>query len=131
MNTRVTLEDACCPPVPGQILDHGAATETAELLKAIADPVRLQLLTHIAGAPGTTVCACHLLEPLGISQPTLSHHLKRLTEAGLITRERRGRWAHYTLVGERLDQARATLAGLLERDCGRHPGGAFGRSAPR
>lgn len=117
MNALPMPDDACCPPGEGQILGHAAAADTAELLKAIADPVRLQLLTHIAGAPGTTVCACHLPEPLGISQPTLSHHLKRLTEAGLITRERRGRWAHYTLVGERLDQARATLAGLLERGC--------------
>lgn len=113
----VPADDVCCPPGPEGILDHRAAHQTAELLKAIADPVRLQLLTHIAGAPGTTVCACHLPAPLGISQPTLSHHLKRLTDAGLITRERRGRWAHYTLDSERLDQARAALAGLLDRGC--------------
>ncbi len=115
MNTQTLAPETCCPPGPDDILNHCEAVDTAELLKAIADPVRLQLLMHIAGAPGTTVCACHLPEPLGISQPTLSHHLKRLGEAGLISRERRGRWAHYTLIPERLEQVRATLAGLLDR----------------
>ncbi|MBK7721123.1 MAG: helix-turn-helix transcriptional regulator [Austwickia sp.] len=104
--------DVCRPPGTRPILDHTSAAEVADLLKAIADPVRLRLLTHIGAAPGTTVCACHLTEPLGISQPTLSHHLKKLIDAGLITRERRGRWAHYTLVADRLEQALAPLAGL-------------------
>lgn len=102
--------EVCCPPGEGAILDHDAAVAVAELLKVIADPVRLQLLDHIAAAPGTTVCACHLPVSLGISQPTLSHHLKKLVDAGLVTRERRGRWAHYTLVGERLEQARSAIS---------------------
>lgn len=67
----------------------------SELMKALADPVRLRLLRFVADSPDTTACACHLPPELGISQPTLSHHLKRLVDAGLLIREQRGRWAHY------------------------------------
>ncbi|GAB3624471.1 hypothetical protein GCM10027418_25560 [Mariniluteicoccus endophyticus] len=87
--------------------------ERAECLSAVfkvlSDPTRVRLLALISGAPGGTACACDLTEELGISQPTLSHHLKRLTEAGLITREQRGRWAHYTAVPGTLNTARGFL----------------------
>lgn len=88
--------EECCPPGPG-LLPRSDAEQVAALFKALGDPVRVQLLSHIAGAQHGTACACHLPEALGISQPTLSHHLKKLTDAGLVTREQRGRWAHYTV----------------------------------
>ena len=103
----------CCPPALA-LMDLGDAEELAVVLKAVADPVRLRLLHHIAAAPDTTVCACHLPAALGITQSTLSHHLQRLVQAHLITREQRGKWAHYRLntpVMEKLIQAlRGTVA---------------------
>ena len=95
----VTLEaplGECCPSSLA-LMNPADADELADILKAVADPVRLRLLHHIAAAPDTTVCACHLPTALGITQSTLSHHLKRLTDAQLITREQRGKWAHYQL----------------------------------
>lgn len=79
-------------------------------LKALADPTRLRLLSRIAAQGCDAVCACDLLDELGISQPTVSHHLKKLVDAGLLTREQRGRWAHYTVVRE----AFADLSGFLD-----------------
>ncbi|MEA5154325.1 MAG: metalloregulator ArsR/SmtB family transcription factor [Raineyella sp.] len=81
----------------------GRAERLAEIFKALSDPTRVRLLAHICSSEHGTACACHLPETLGISQPTLSHHLKKLVEAGLITREQRGRWAHYTAVTDVLD----------------------------
>ena len=86
----------CCPSSL-VLMDPGEAEELTLVLKAVADPVRLRLLHHIAAAPDTTVCACHLPAALGITQSTLSHHLKRLTDTKLIAREQRGKWAHYRL----------------------------------
>ncbi len=83
-------------------MDTGPATVVADLLKALADPTRVRLVDYLAAVPGGTVCACHLPAQLGISQPTLSHHLKKLVDAGIITREQRGRWAHYTVRSEAL-----------------------------
>lgn len=98
-----------CAAVPRQMMGARDAETLAALLKALADPVRLQLLHLIAEAPDTTACACHLPTALGISQPTLSHHLKKLIEAGLVTREQRGRWAHYRLENSALGPVRAYL----------------------
>lgn len=89
-----TIEDDCCP-LGEDLISRDEATRVATLFKALSDPVRVQLLRHIAGAEHGTACACHLPGALGISQPTLSHHLRKLTDAGLVTREQRGRWAHY------------------------------------
>jgi len=86
----------CCPPSLA-LMDSGEAGELAKILKAVADPTRLRLLHHIAAAPDTTVCACHLPAALGITQSTLSHHLQRLVQANLVVREQRGKWAHYRL----------------------------------
>jgi len=104
---------SCCPPAL-VLLDETEAASLSTLLKAVADPVRLRLLHHIAAAPGTTVCACHLPAALGISQPTLSHHLKKLTDVGLVEREQRGRWAHYRLNRASMDRLVGALAGATQ-----------------
>ena len=114
MPTQLPLT-ACCPPAL-VLLDEAEAANLATMLKAVADPVRLRLLHHIAAAPDTTVCACHLPAALGISQPTLSHHLKRLVDVGLVTREQRGRWAHYRLIDAAAARLTRALAGAVSAD---------------
>jgi ArsR family transcriptional regulator len=104
------LTDTCCGVGGRQMMAAADAQSLADLLKAIADPTRVRLIAYLADAPGDTVCACHLPGELGISQPTLSHHLKKLVDAGILTREQRGRWAHYTVVPAALDGIRAFLA---------------------
>lgn len=108
--TRVLATIECAPAGPEQLMPAADAEGLAGLLKALADPVRLRLLRLVADSPDTTACACHLPAALGISQPTLSHHLKKLVEAGLLVREQRGRWAHYRLAGQSLLPVRAYLA---------------------
>lgn len=92
----------CCPSGLTEPMDRPSAEALAQLLKAVADPARLQLLALIRASESGESCACDLSEPLGLSQPTVSHHLKVLTEAGLITREKRGTWAWFSVVPERL-----------------------------
>ena len=99
----------CCTPLTTAGLDEAEATELAGLFKALADPARVRLLSLIANAPSGEACVCDLIAPLERSQPTVSHHLALLVEAGLLTREKRGRWAWYQLVPERLEQVRSTL----------------------
>lgn len=101
--------EACCSPVAREVLDVGAADELARTLKALADPARLRLLSMIGAHEDAEACVCDLTDPLGLSQPTVSHHLKVLTEAGFLTRSTRGRWAYYRLV----DGALAQVGGLL------------------
>ena len=91
-------------------LDTDEAEAMADLLKVLADPIRLRLISLIASSEGAEACACDLTEPLGRSQPTVSHHLKILTEAGLLTREKRGRWAWYAVVDSRLTDLAAALS---------------------
>jgi len=86
---------ACCEPVLESALDEREATVLAAALKVLADPARLRLLSLVAAAPDGECCACELVEPLGRSQPTVSHHLSMLVQAGLLTREKRGKWAWY------------------------------------
>ena len=86
------------------------ADRLAEIFKALADPTRVRVLAYVAASSEGTVCACHLPGELGISQPTLSHHLKKLVAAGLMTREQRGRWAHFTVDDAGLTLARKYLA---------------------
>jgi ArsR family transcriptional regulator len=100
---------ACCSPVRAEALDASAAEVLARSFAALADPIRLRLLSFITSA-GTEVCACNLVEPSGRSQPTVSHHMKVLVDAGLVTREKRGLWVWYTAVPQRLDALRAVLA---------------------
>ena len=100
---------ACCEPVLARALGEDDAAELAAAFKVLADPARLRLLSLIANSAGGEGCACDLVEPLGRSQPTISHHLSVLTDAGLITREKRGRWAWYRVVPERLAVLRDAL----------------------
>lgn len=100
--------DQCCSLTAGPI-DAAQAERLAEMLKALADPTRLRLLSHITAQGCQEVCDCDLTEELGITQPTVSHHMKKLVDAGLITREQRGRWAHYSVVPEAFDQLRNFL----------------------
>ena len=101
--------DACCPSVLTAPLSETQAGDLARVFAALGDPVRLRLLSLLASAPAGEVCACELVVPIGRSQPTVSHHLKVLTEAGLIVGERRGRWVWYAVVAERLALLRGAL----------------------
>lgn len=98
----------CCPPVRTMALDEGQAEALARSFGALADPVRLRLLSHIAAA-GDEVCACDLTAVADRTQPTVSHHMKILFDAGLVTRDKRGLWVWYRAVPERLDALRAAL----------------------
>jgi ArsR family transcriptional regulator len=100
---------ACCSPVSVETLQAEQAEVLAQSFAALADPVRLLLLSYIASSDFEEVCACDLLEPSGRSQPTVSHHMKILAEAGLVTREKRGLWVWYRVVPERLAALRAVL----------------------
>lgn len=99
----------CCPPLTAGVLDEDAATELAGVLKALADPVRLRLVSAIAAAESGEVCACDLPELLGRTQPTVSHHLTQLVRAGLLDREQRGKWAWFRLRPDGLAALRAAL----------------------
>lgn len=103
--------DACCSPLLAAPLDEAAAAELAAGFKVLADPVRLRLLSLIAAAPDGQACSCDLEEPVGKSQPTVSHHLSVLADAGLITKEKVGRWVMCSVVPERL----AVLRDALDR----------------
>ena len=105
----VTSVAACCAPLVRSPLSAEDAATLAGTLKAIADPARLRLLSLVAAHEGGEACVCDLIEPLGLSQPTVSHHLKVLVDAGLLTREKRGVWAYYTLVPGALDSLAAVL----------------------
>ena len=102
--------DECCLPALHTLATPAAAEELATAFKAIADPARLRLLSFIAGQPDGEACVCHLTQPLGLSQPTVSHHLKVLHDAGLLARERRGTWMFYRIVHARVAALRAALA---------------------
>jgi ArsR family transcriptional regulator, arsenate/arsenite/antimonite-responsive transcriptional repressor len=100
--------NSCCPSLLAAPLAQDDAEDLAVVFAAMADPVRLRLLSLVADAG--EVCACNLLEPLGKSQPTISHHTKVLADAGLIRGEKRGRWVWWQIVPERLDDVRNSLA---------------------
>lgn len=100
----------CCTPIFDGVLDSGAASEMAPLLAALGDPVRLRIVSMLAAAPDGAACGCDLEQPLGLAQPTVSHHLKILREAGLVEGERQGRWVFYRVVPERLEELRRALA---------------------
>lgn len=104
------LDVSCCAPLGESALDVEAATQLAHAFKAMADPVRLRLLSMIAAAPSGEVCACDLAAPLGKSQPTISHHLKVLREAGLLTSRKLGTWVYYRANAERIEALREVFA---------------------
>lgn len=99
----------CCEPVGSARFDEGDAAELAKGFHALADPVRLHLLSMIAASGPGGACVCDLIEPSGRSQPTVSHHLKILREAGLVTSEKRGVWAWYTVEQARIAALQAAL----------------------
>ncbi|KOU13708.1 ArsR family transcriptional regulator [Streptomyces sp. WM6372] len=100
----------CCVPMVREPLDEGAAAELSRMFKALSDPIRLRLLSLIASYEGGEACVCDLIGPFDVSQPTISHHLKVLREAGLVGSERRGTWVYYWVLPETL----ARLSALLE-----------------
>ena len=107
--TAVLDPIACCSPVRSEILGEAQAVVLANSFAALSDPIRLRLLSYIAASEADEVCACDLLGPSGRSQPTVSHHMKILVDAGLIERSKRGLWVWYRLVPSRLDALRAVL----------------------
>jgi ArsR family transcriptional regulator len=109
MRTVATVA-ASCPPLLQQALGREEADELSGVLKALADPARLRLLSLIQAQPGGEACVCHLVEPLGLSQGTVSHHLKALLTAGLVERDQRGSWAYYRVDPEALSSIRGLLA---------------------
>jgi ArsR family transcriptional regulator len=110
MTTTFASITSCCPPILQSALDADDAERLASALKVIADPTRLRLLSLIQAQPNNEACVCNLTEPLGLTQPTVSHHLRILREAGLLEREQRGNWAYYRIIGNQLEQLRALLA---------------------
>jgi len=104
------LAEACCTPLLRQPLTASQAADLARLLKALADPTRLRLVSMVAAHEGGEACVCELTEPLGLTQPTISHHLKILVDAGVFTRDKRGVWAYYALVPATLDALSAVLS---------------------
>src|SRR3954469_21903507 len=100
---------ACCSPVTGGVVTDETADTLARMFKALGDPTRVKLLSMIAAAEDGEACICDMTEPVGLSQPTVSHHMKLLVEAGLATREQRGRWAYFRVVPSVL----RSLAGAL------------------
>lgn len=108
--TEMSAEvDVCCPSVLGAPLGADEAASLALGFTALADPVRLRVLSMLAASPTGEVCVCDFVEPLGRSQPTVSHHLKILGQAGLVHGDRRGKWVWYSLDRQRLAELRAAL----------------------
>lgn len=103
------MNEFCCTPLFEGVLGEQEAADMAVVLAAIADPARLRIISMLAAAPGGSACGCELEEPLGLSQPTVSHHLRVLREAGLVEGSRWGRWVHYRLVEQRLSEIREAL----------------------
>ncbi len=105
----LATDDLCCAPIVREAMSAASAATLAAKFKAIGDPTRLRLLSLVAAHEGAEACVCDLTEPVALSQPTVSHHLKVLVDAGLLTRSKRGTWSFYALVPGALDD----LADLL------------------
>jgi ArsR family transcriptional regulator, arsenate/arsenite/antimonite-responsive transcriptional repressor len=110
MNASLQLSPlACCAPLAAPLLSDAEAEATADVFRALADPARVRIL-NVLSTSDEPVCVCNLIEPLGLSQPTVSHHLKKLVDAGLLDREQRGKWAYFSI---RPDAA-TRLAGVVD-----------------
>jgi ArsR family transcriptional regulator, arsenate/arsenite/antimonite-responsive transcriptional repressor len=105
----ITDDASCCSSVLAAPLDHAEAAQLAAGFTALADPVRLRVLSILAAAPAGEVCVCDFVTPLGKSQPTISHHLKILSQAGLVHGDRRGKWVWYSIDRQRLAALRAAI----------------------
>lgn len=102
----------CTPLFSGAALDESAATRLAALLRVLADPARLRILSLLQAQPSHEACVCHVTDFLGLGQPTVSHHLRVLFDSGLVQRERRGNWVYYRAVPGALDSLRVALGGV-------------------
>ena len=102
-------DDVCCAGADSELLPVAEADALVVVFKALGDPTRVRLLRYLAESEAGTVCACHLPDALGISQPTLSFHMAKLHDAGMVSREKRGRWVHWTVQPEALTAVRAFL----------------------
>ena len=114
MSTAVTVQppgstSTSCASLLKDPITAAQAADLAQLLKALADPTRLRLVSMVAAHEDGEACVCELTEPLGLTQPTISHHLKVLIDAGILTRDKRGVWAYYALVPGTLDALAAVL----------------------
>ena len=107
---ELPLLSDCCSPIVGQAIAPAEAERLAAALKAIADPARLRLISLVSAHADKEACVCDLTEPVGLSQPTVSHHLKILVDAGILTREQRGKWAYYRLVPDALGDIARLIA---------------------
>ena len=105
-----TDEQGCCTPVTGSVVSAADAEAIARVFKALGDPTRVRLLSLIGASSGGEACICDLTEPVGLTQPTVSHHMKLLVEAGLVTREQRGKWAYFAVVEDALRAAASLLS---------------------
>lgn len=113
MNFLISTSN-CCPSLLLEMLQPNEAAQVAALFRVLGEPARLQLLSFIAAQPQREACVCQLIQPLELSQPTVSHHLKVLYEAGLLEKERRGTWIYYRLVPERIEMLQRAL--MLPKD---------------
>lgn len=111
--------DVCCARVTSGVLDVATAEHLAHLFKALGDPTRVRLLSMIAAADAGEACICDLTAPVGLSQPTVSHHMKLLVDAGLVTREQRGKWAFYALAPQALESLSRALGSRSLSEAGR------------
>jgi ArsR family transcriptional regulator, arsenate/arsenite/antimonite-responsive transcriptional repressor len=109
-NSPPAQNDSRRPTFPS-VMSLAEAKPFAEVFRAVGDPIRIRLLSLIENSPHHEACVCDLTELMGLSQPTVSHHLKILVDAGLLTRSKRGRWSYYTVVGTALDELGTLLAG--------------------
>jgi ArsR family transcriptional regulator, arsenate/arsenite/antimonite-responsive transcriptional repressor len=103
------IDQTCCPPLVGSVLSESEAERLAQALRVIADPARLRLVSLVAASDGGESCVCDLTDRLDLGQPTVSHHLRVLTDAGILRRERRGRWAYYRIEPEPLELLRGAI----------------------
>ena len=109
IDTSLTEPIACCAPLDQPVLSASEAEATADLFKALGDPARVRIVNRLATA-GEPVCICDLIDPLGLAQPTVSHHMKKLVDAGLVEREQRGKWAFFSLKRDAVE----TLAAVAD-----------------
>jgi ArsR family transcriptional regulator len=108
--TELPLLTECCSPVIREVIQPADAQTLASGFKALADPTRLRIISLVAAHEDAEACVCELTDPVGLSQPTVSHHLKILVDVGILTRQQRGKWAYYRLVPETLNRLATLIA---------------------
>ncbi len=113
--TATLVPVACCAPLAAPVLSDEEAEATADVFAALADPARVRIVNLLATTE-EPICVCNLVDPLGLSQPTVSHHLKRLLDAGLVEREQRGKWAYFSLKRDAVEKL-AAVADLKGACC--------------